>query len=314
MISIYMFMQLMSLNFSDFDLDNLAAINRTPEHGRRASLLGGSTTSKSIDMPRGFGSLSKEMSSGNDSFGGNMSFGSFGPIGDTRGSLEFGAADFPDMNDFDNFVPSGPEESNSLEESLRRLSSGSGSLNMEAILDQFDGGQAVVPQVPKRKRAARKQVRLGNLIDDETTLAKEQLMFDDGEGLINLALLKKHEDWNSLYIQPLAFEQVNSTVLSLWKKPEAEPESVPMMGSQEEPNYVPMDYDYEIDGPVMEPLPFDAFGSETTGSNVVAMDFGSGSLVSEQKGSIRSQASRGAPTQKEDFAFQKYIIVRCSIP
>jgi hypothetical protein len=299
----------MSLNFSDFDLDNLAAINRTPEHGRRASLLGGSTTSKSIDLPRGLGSLSKEMSSGNDSFGGgNLSFGgSFGPMVDPGGALDFGAADFPDMNDFDNFVPSGPEESGSLEESLRRLSSGSGSLNMEEILDQFDGEQAVVPQVPKRKRAAKRQVKLGNLVDEETTLTKEQLMLDDGEGLVNLDLLRKHEDWSSLFSEPLAFDQVNPTVSSLWKKPEPEPESAPMLSERDELRLsnVHMDYDYDIDGPVMEPLPFDAFGSETIGSNMAAMDFVSASVVSEQKGSVRSQASRAAPTQKEDFAFQK---------
>lgn len=153
---------MLSLDLDALDLNLDFSKLATPEQVRRSGMSNISSATRSIDVPRGI------LSKGSTSLGGPES---------ELVVTQFGAND-EDMayfgfndDDYGFFLPSGPEDPSSGLESYKRAS-------------MQDGNDLNIPLeiqvVPKSKKPT-----TSKMFDDETQLNKDQLLLNEGEGIIN---------------------------------------------------------------------------------------------------------------------------------
>lgn len=250
---------MLALDFEGLNLDWDLVAPKTPEQVRRSNASASSATraSGSIDLARGSktGSLSgtEGLAPLTTQFGANENDMAF---------FGFDQANLNDMNDWGDFVPSGPE---SYLDNFQRPGEPSSGMS-EMALDQVAGEIRVVEQKNRKRRLPRM------VLDEEMTLNKEELLLADGEGLAaetGFAVTRPHE----LIARPL----VGSCPASLFALPERAPKEsrptarrpvIPSSGMQSSDHHVPlMDDEYGLmldgsDGPgSLSPGSFAAGGS-----------------------------------------------------
>ncbi len=160
------------LDFENFNLK--LDFPQTPEQLRNsmASATSKSRDSKSIDIARGIGSLGRSTSLG--SLDNIPNINQFGANDDDMAHFGFAGGDF------DRFIPSGPDSIGDI--ISFKHSSGVETIKPESAV-AFDEVPNVIEVMAKAPRRTNKN-RLQKLVDEETTLTKEQLLLDEGEDLL----------------------------------------------------------------------------------------------------------------------------------
>lgn len=180
--------------FEELNLDfDLTTLTKTPEQARKSiSASSVSRGKQSIDVARG--SMSK------GSLTGTEDANQFAANDNDASYFGFGPAD-----DYDFFLPSGPEET--LESFVRGITSGSS--GSQQVLDQ------VLPDIELAPLPKLKPTSFKKLFDEETMLSKDELLLADGEGLANEGEVKSNvASLNEILTNPLIGLNVSETIWS----------------------------------------------------------------------------------------------------